>query len=86
MRNVSVVVLQRSRDVAKTVANVVITDCWCVCSGTLYASASEREREEEGGGNRKRERESYLFTQYIASEARLIDLGKWIPCQDITLT
>lgn len=66
--------------------NVVITDCWCVFSGTLYASASERERERERVGGRQEKRESYLFTQYIASEARLIDLGKWIPRQDITLT
>ena len=39
------------------------------------------ERETEGG----RERGSYLFTQYIVTQARLIDSGKWIPCQDITL-
>lgn len=36
----------------KTEVNVVITDCWCVCSGTPYASASEREKE----GGRERER------------------------------
>lgn len=65
----------------KTEGNVVITDCWCVCKGILCASASERERE-----GIEKERESYLFTQYRASEAKLIDLGKWIPCQDITLS
>ena len=27
----------------------------------------------------------YLFTQYIVTQARLIDSGKWILCQDITL-
>lgn len=64
MRNVSVVVLQRSRDVAKTVVNVVITDCWCVCSGTLYASASEKEREGGKEGEIERERELSLHTIY----------------------
>lgn len=46
----------------KTEVNVVITDCWCVCSGILYASASERER--EGGREAGKERELSLHTIY----------------------
>lgn len=46
----------------KTEANVVITDCWCVCSGTLYASASERERKR--GRKAGKERELSLHTIY----------------------
>lgn len=79
---------QRQR--GKTVLDVVITDCWCVCSGTMHAPSAmnvcivrERERGEREG---EKERGSYLFTQYIVTQARLIDLGKCIPCQDITLT
>ena len=54
----------------------------------LYRGERERETETERERKRGREKEwrSYLFTQYIVTQARLIDSGKWIPCQDITLT
>lgn len=52
----------------------------------MHQHLREREREKEEERGRETKRESYLFTQYMASEAKRIDLGKWIQCQDITLT
>lgn len=60
---------QRQR--GKTVLDVVITDCWCVCSGTMHAPSAmnvcivrEREGRERG---RERERELSVHTIYSHS-------------------
>lgn len=78
--------LHHSSNVAKLKCSYCNT--LLVCLFRYHACTISNECLYRGKRGRERERGwgTYLFTQYIVTQAKLIDSGEWIPCQDITLT